>query len=95
MADLDDQMLRQEVEKADRAKVLLDNPMLKDAYEAIEREILAGMEQTHDKEQILKLHMMLVCNRKMQNILRTYVETGKLAGIQLEKKRLFNLRKVN
>jgi len=49
----------------------------------------------HAPDEVQKLHMMFVCNRKVQNTLRGYIETGKLAGIQLEQKRKFKLFGVN
>ena len=95
MADLDEQKRMQEIARADRARELLNNDMLKDAFAAVEREILTAKEIVHAPDEVQKLHMMFVCNRKVQNTLRGYIETGKLAGIQLEQKRKFKLFGVN
>lgn len=86
MADLDEQNRIAEIERADRAKAVLDNPLFKTAFEDLEKEILTGLENTHDEALVKKLHLMFVCNRKVRNILQTHIETGKLAAIQLERK---------
>ena len=93
MADLEEQKRYLELQRADQAKVLLENPMLKSALEDIETEVLRMMESTHDTELVLKLHRMLVCGRKFKNILQSHLETGKMAAIELEQKRKFNLLK--
>jgi hypothetical protein len=95
MADLEEVARLKEIERADRAKALLDNPILKDAFEAIEQETLRLLEQTHDALAEQKLNLMFRLNRKYQNILKGYIETGKLAGFQLEQKRKFKLFGVN
>lgn len=91
MADIEEQKRYQEIARADQAKALLENPMLKTALEDIEIEVLRMMESTHDTELVLKLHRMLVCGRKFRNILQSHLETGKMAAIELEQKRKFNL----
>jgi hypothetical protein len=93
MADLEEQKRYQELQRADQAKALLTNPMMVTALEDIEKQVLAQMEGTHDTEMILKLHRMLVCGRKFKNILQSHIETGKMAAIELEQKRKFNLLK--
>jgi hypothetical protein len=95
MADLEEVARLKEIERADRAKALLDNPILKDAFEAIEQETLRLLEQTHDALAEQKLNLMFRLNRKYQNILKGYIETGKLAAFQLEQKRKFTLFGVN
>jgi hypothetical protein len=95
MVDLDEQARLREIERADRAKALLDNPILKEAFEAIEAETLHLLEQTHDEIAERKLNLMFRLNRKYQNILKGYIETGKLAAFQLEQKRKFKLFGVN
>ena len=93
MADLDERKRLEEVSRASEAKRLLEHPLLKGALDDIEKEVLALMEQTHDEAQILKLHRMYVMGRKFRNTLSAYVDTGKLAAIQLEEKRkLFKWR---
>jgi signal transduction protein with GAF and PtsI domain len=91
MADLDEQKRYEEIERADRAKALLENPMLKVALDDIENEVLVGLENTHDEAVVLKLHRMFVYGRKFRNILLDHIQTGKMAVSQLEQKRKFKL----
>lgn len=91
MVDIEEQKRRQEVERADQAQALVKNPILAKLYDEIEKEVLSALELTHDEKAITKLHLMFVLNRKHQNILKSYIETGKLAAMQLEEKRKFKL----
>lgn len=96
MADLTaEQILANELARADRAKELLDNPLLKSAFDDLEAALLKAKEVTTDEKQIMQLHLMFVCNRKIQNLLRAHIDTGKLAAIQLEEKRKFKLWRTN
>ena len=91
MADLEEQKRYQELDRAEKAKAVLDNPMVKVALDDIEQEVLRMMENTHDDQLILKLHRMYVCSRKFRNTLVSHIETGKLAALQLEQKRKLKL----
>lgn len=91
MADLDEQARIKEIERADRAKAVLDNPLYQAAFDDLEAHLMSQLENTHDEVAVLKLHKMFVCNRKVRNILREHIETGKLAVNQLEAKRKFKL----
>lgn len=91
MDDLEDRKRYQEIERADRAKAVLENPLFTSAFEDLEKEILTGLENTHDEALVKKLHLMFVLNRKLKNILAAHIETGKLAALQLEEKRKFKL----
>lgn len=87
MADLtDEQRLRNEVERADQAAAVLKNPLFDEAFKKVEAEILLALEQTHDDALTVKLATLFRCSRKYRNILSGVIETGKLAGIQLEEK---------
>lgn len=91
MADLEDGKRYEEIERADRAKAVLENPLFTAAFQDLEKEILTGMENTHDEALVKKLHLMFVLNRKLRNILTAHIETGKLAALQLEQKRKLKL----
>ena len=91
MADLDERARYEELQRAQQAKDLLDNALLKAAFEDEEKAVLEALVQTHDTEQILKLHRAFVWGRRMKDRLQAHVETGKLAAFQLEEKRKFKL----
>ena len=95
MADLDERARLDEVAKAQEARRLLDNPLLKAAFENEEKAVLDAMALTHDTEQILKLHRAFCWGRIMRARLQEYIETGKLAAFQLEDKRRFKLWRSN
>lgn len=85
--------LRAELDRAGRAKDLLGNVLLKESFEAIEKELFEGLMalSVDDTVRREKLHMMLVYGRRWRNLLTTMVETGKLAEMQLDEKRRFKL----
>lgn len=89
MADL----TLQEIERADRAKAVLDNPLVKESFDALERELIEGLAQTsiEDEKKREKIHTMLVYGRKWRNTFLGMIETGKLAAFQLEEKRRLKL----
>ena len=93
MADLDEQMLRKELERSARARTILEDSMVKESFELLEKELIEGLLATaaDDAAKREKLHMMLVYGRKWRNLFTNMVETGKLAQIQLEEKRKLRL----
>ena len=93
MDDLDDAKRYQEIERADRAKAVLENPVYREAFDELEQQLLVQMETTVKPEDVLQLHKMFVCNRRVKNLLAGHIETGKLAAIQLEQKRKFSMLK--
>lgn len=93
MADLDERARYEEIQRAQQARELLEHPLLKSAFEEEEKAVLEMMAQTHDTEQILKLHRAFVWGRRMRDRLQSHIETGKLAAFQLEEKRRFQLFK--
>ena len=90
MADLDKKSY-EEIARAQRARELLDDPLLSGAFEEEEKAVLDMMANTHDSDQVLKLHRAFVWGRRMKQRLQAHVETGKLAAFQLEEKRKFKL----
>lgn len=91
MADVDTEARLAEIERADRAKALIEHPDLRSALADIEQEVLTALEATHDDATVLKLHRMFVMGRKFKNIFLSRIETGKMAAIQLEQKKRFSV----
>ena len=85
--------LRKEVDRAQRAADVLNNPLVKEAFETLERELIEGLVQTSADEDRKreKIHMMLLMGRKWQHLFKSMVETGKLASMQLDDKRKLRL----
>lgn len=93
MADLDEQILRKELDRSARAKTILEDSMVKESFELLEKELIEGLLATaaDDAPKREKLHMMLVYGRKWRGLFEIMVETGKLAQFQLEEKRKLRL----
>lgn len=85
--------LRGEVDRAQRATDVLNNALVKEAFEALEKELIEGLINTSADEDRKreKIHMMLLMGRKWVNLFKGMVETGKLAQFQLDEKRKFKL----
>ena len=85
--------LRQEVDRAQRAADVLNNALVKEAFEALEKQLIEGLIQTSADEDRKreKIHMMLLMGRKWQGLFKNMMETGKLASLQLDEKRKLRL----
>lgn len=79
--------LRAEQDRGIAARMLLDNELLAEALDAIDREV---MEQwidcpARDKEGKEALWQLIKTSRKFRDLLRGYIDTGKLATEQLRR----------
>jgi len=83
---MNEQNLRQEQNRAQSAKELLENELFNSIFTDLEKEIiehLAGC-PVRDKEGRDIFLLSLQITRKLKGILQGYVETGKLATAQLQ-----------
>lgn len=89
----DDVKLQDEMFRASQAKRILDDPLVKDSFEKLEKELIEGLLATaaDDSARREKIHMMLVYGRKWRNTFASMIETGKLADMQLQERRKFKL----
>lgn len=73
--------------KGQISQSLLENELLNEALDAIEREVIAQWEQcpARDAEGKEALWQLYKTSKKFRNILLGYVETGKLATEQLSR----------
>ena len=71
--------------KGQISQSLLENELLNEALDAIEREVIAQWEQcpARDAEGKEALWQLYKTSKKFRNLLVGYVETGKLASEQL------------
>ena len=84
---MDQQELHDQQYRAAKAQELLENELLKEALEAIEKEV---MEQwiacpARDKEGKEALWQLIKTSRKFREILLGYINTGKLAANNLKR----------
>lgn len=78
-----------EIKTGEQAEKILDNAVFKDAYNAVEQEIIdaigasaLGDEKTHNR-----LAIALQIHRQLKKKLTDKVQTGKMAKLQVEDKR--------
>ena len=76
-----------------RAKQLLEDPLIKESFDLLERELVEGLIATPADEAVKreKLHMMLVYGRKWRNTFQIMIESGTLAQFDLDERRKFKL----
>lgn len=66
-------------QKAARAKALLDDPILKEAFDVIEKaQISTFTDQVCDAEQLMEAHRMVRALRLLQGQLTSFITDGKL-----------------
>jgi hypothetical protein len=74
------------IQRAARAKVLLDDPLLKEAFDVLEyAQISVFTGQACDAEQIMEAHRMVLALRQLRDQLTSVVTDGKLLERQIEK----------
>ena len=85
--------LQREINRGAEADALMKNPLVKEALDTLEKEIVLAWENTpmRDHEAREKAWMFYVTVRKFRNIFFSFVETGKLASFQLNEKKTFNI----
>ena len=78
--------LQQELSQSNKAKQLLDNPLLKDAFSNLKKLYSESLFNTGAKEQDTREKLWLAFNvvGKVEHHLQEILDTGKLAKKQLE-----------
>jgi len=78
--------LQKQVSRGQRAKELLEDPLLQDSLKAIRNKLLHEWENTplRDVEGREKLFLMLKAHTELEAMLISEIETGKLASQQLK-----------
>ena len=71
----------EEVGRAEEARMLMANPLFREAVDEQRKALIAGIERSAFTDEKLreKLCQQLVALTTMENNLKTYIETGKLA----------------
>ena len=79
----------EDLQRAEHAKALLSDKMLKDALESIEKEIMERWEAcpARDREGREELWIYYKTAKKFRGMLQGAIESGKVAEFELERKR--------
>ena len=77
--------LETERQRGEKAKLLLEEPLFKEAFDLLKEEYQSAMFQTkHNDDDVRKaLWQAFHITDKVENHFRTVMETGKLATVQL------------
>lgn len=74
------------IQKAAHAKTLINDPLLKEAFDVLENEqISIFTDQACDAEQIMEAHRMVRALRRLRDELTSVIIDGKLLERQIEK----------
>lgn len=86
--------IEERIYHADRAREVLDNEQFQMAFDKIKNEVLQQWEESpaRDTEGREKLWLMLSLLKKLEATLKTTIETGTLAKLELEHKRTLSER---
>lgn len=81
-----EQKLRLELQRADHAQQLRDNPLLTEALETFEMELTEAWTNSpqRDAEGRERLFLMLSAAKKFRNFLSTTIQTGQMARSQIK-----------
>lgn len=74
--------------RGDEAQRLLENPLLIEAFDVIERQCIEEIKKcpVRDAEGLAKLHLMLLLNQRLRVQIESVVNTGKIAKASLAKR---------
>tara|TARA_R100001086_G_scaffold130211_1_gene67361 strand:- start:333 stop:605 length:273 start_codon:yes stop_codon:yes gene_type:complete len=82
---MDHNKLASEVSRGEKAKLLLDEPLIKEAFETLKKEFQDAILHTkHNEDEARRaLWQAYHLTDRVENHLRTVMETGKLAATQI------------
>ena len=77
-----------EIERAEQARQLLDNPLLKEAFKSMQEGFIEVWYASPVKDKELRdtVHAMYCASRKLEEILRSVINGGKIAAENLKVK---------
>lgn len=81
----DEQKQLRAADRAARAQGLLDNELLKAAFEEIDRDLIEAWRKEVDPLARDAIWQAVEVNAKVQRILKKHVQNGKVAKVELEK----------
>ena len=85
----EEQQIKQEMERAERAKSILGNPLFNESFSAMKEEIFKQWLQTApaDVKSREWFHKMAVASARLQKMLATHITTGNMAAAMSEANR--------
>ena len=85
----------QEIQRSERARQLLEDPLLKEAFSLMEDALLSGIQTSALKDTELreKICQMLISIRQVKQHLQSTMDTGKFAAKQLEQETMWEKAK--
>lgn len=85
----------EEVIRSEKARQLLEEPLLKEAFSILESAFINGIQTSAMKDHDLreKLCQMLICLKSVKQHLLTAIETGKLAEETLKQRSMWEIAK--
>lgn len=89
MNDADQAKRRHELARADLARAVLDNALFKDAFEAIEAELMTRWktDASLNQDGRERVFLMVTLLNQVRQVLTSHVQTGEMAKIQLQQER--------
>lgn len=91
----EEQILSEEVRQGGKAREVLENPTFKAAVSAIEEALLLGIRQSAFKDEALreKLCARYALLHDLVGQIKTHMETGQLAQVELERRSIMERAK--
>jgi len=82
-----------EIQRGDMARLVLENAVFQEALDRIEQDTLSAWEGTEfrDTEARESAWRFYIAAKKIRNTLINYMQTGKMAAMQLEERKRFQL----
>jgi len=77
----------QEIQRAEEARFLLEQPLLKQALDEIEAATIQRWEMAESKDQREDYWRLFKITKLFRRALQSYIETGKLAKLQIEQEK--------
>ena len=89
----EEHQLRNEMSRATDAEAILNNPLVQEVLDSLEKDIVSAWENTpmRDVEAREKAWMYYLTVRKFRNTFINFIDTGRMASLQLETKRKFQI----
>lgn len=87
MADSDVDQLNQEVWQAERARQLMQDPIMQKILSETERQLILAIKSAQTPDQAFKASIALQVFSVIGNSMEAMVQSGRMAAIQLEEKR--------